>query len=325
MKKLVPFIAILFAASFASAQQLGDGSFETKWKLHAETGRSDWPSYWDYSQEDEDDLIRTLNSLTDLNIGEFVTEPTAFREENDVKDGNYAIRVRTASFSNVLLVPGVFGTISNDYVEEYLDQDNGGWIGVTSEFNFIPEKLEGYYKYAPVNGDSGVIEIALYNEDLVIASGKLMLYNTVSEWTKFEIDVVNTLPGAQATDLRMLFISSAGYNFDDLETCQGQVGSTLWIDDVKFNYEPSLTESIMPDLNVKTFPNPASESVTFQFDQTVQGKLVIYTIAGAEVASFPIDRERMDVNISNWAAGTYLFRVIDNNSIKKSGKFTKVQ
>lgn len=325
MKKLVPFIAILFVASFASAQQLDDGSFETKWKLHAETGRSDYPSYWDYSQEDEDDLIRTLNSLTDLNIGEFITEPTAFREENDVKDGNYAIRVRTASFSNVLLVPGVFGTISNEYVEEYLDQDNGRWIGVTSEFNFAPKKLEGYYKYAPVNGDSGVIEIMLYNEDFVIASGKLMLYNTVSEWTKFDIDVTTIIPGAQVTDLRMLFISSAGYNFDDLETCQGQVGSTLWIDDVKFNYESSLTENIMSDVKVKTYPNPASESVTFQFDQPLQGKLAIYTIAGAEMASFPITGEQMNINISNWATGTYLFRVIDNNNIRKSGKFTKAQ
>lgn len=321
MRKFLFIILALTWVSLSSAQQdnyyFEDGSFENKWEKF-ETGRSDFPFYWDYSLRDEEDLLRTLNSLTDINIGEFITEPTAFRVEDDVVDGNYAIKLTTAKFSNQLLVPGAFGTISNTYINEYLGD---GSIGVVAEFDQEPKKLTGYYKYLPVNGDSAVIEVELFDYDFKIASGVLKIYETVSEWTPFEIEIVNTVPGANVTDLRLLFISSAGYNFDDLMECKGHVGSSLFIDNIQFSYESGLKENIISDVKVNIFPNPATETVTLTFDRNLSGNLVIYNLLGAEIATYPMNGERMDINVTSFEAGTYLFRVIDQNQISKSGKF----
>ncbi|MDR2979509.1 MAG: T9SS type A sorting domain-containing protein [Bacteroidales bacterium] len=317
MKKMLFFVLICLFTGVLSAQRLDDGSFENKW-LQYTTTRTDIPVYWDYSHSETDDIIRTINSLVVIPNAVVRTELTAFRETEDVKDGDYAVRLTTVTFDNILLVPGVLGTITDDFISDYI---NAGGINVQAEFNFAPLALTGYYKYLPVNGDSAVIEVELYNEDIVIGSGKFIQRNRVEEWTEFTVNVHHNVPGSAVTHIRMLFISSAGYNFEDLMSCKGQVGSTLYIDDIKFSYESSITESILSDVKVKTYPNPATETVTFEFDQQMKGDFFIYNTLGSEVASYPLAGETLNVNVSTLEAGTYLFRVIDNNNIRKSGKF----
>lgn len=205
--------------------QLPDGSFENSWvEFTAEKGK-----YLDFKTS----AFTTLNILYELPDDPLPGKLTAFRT-NDAQDGQYAIKLVTADLSGMILVPGAFGTISRDCVGEFL---NTGGITIKKEFSYKPVALTGYYKYEPVNGDSAVIDMAIYSGNKEIASALLKEKNTVSEWTPFTLTLNYTDPTANATHLKLLFIASACYDFSKLQECQGQVGSTLYIDNLKFVYE----------------------------------------------------------------------------------------
>ena len=307
---------VCFSLFFSlSAQNINDGGFESKWEtIQGFTG-----PYEDYSNSDKTDLIKTLNSLIDFeDIIE--TELTAFKESPG-HDSDHAIRVVSKLFSGTLFVPGAFGSLTEGYAEEYLAT---GGITVQLPFRFKPLKFTGFYKYTPVAGDSAVIELEMYDEDLLLGGGYFREKNTVSDWTSFEIVVDYEIDYADPNEIRLLFVSSAGYDFGDLENCKGQVGSTLYIDDIAFHYELGLVEPLMEKCKVNVYPNPVMETVNFEFEKEIEGRLVIYNLQGMEVASSNFERgKNVNINLSNLATGTYLYRVIDGNLILTSGSLIK--
>ena len=204
--------------------QIPDGSFEADWKEYsAEKGK-----YMDYYSA----AFTTLNLLYELPDDPLPGKLTAFRS-TDAQDGQYSMKLTTADLSGMILVPGAFGTLSRDFVGEFL---NTGGITVKKEFKYKPVALTGYYKYEPVNGDSAVIDMAIYNGTTEIATAVLKEKNAVSEWTPFTLTLNYTDASANATHLKLLFIASGCYDFSKLQECQGQVGSTLYIDNLKFVY-----------------------------------------------------------------------------------------
>lgn len=314
MKKTITFLSLLLCVFSISAQQIEDGSFETKWTQFNTIGRG---PYWDYSQEDEDDLFRTLNFLYEIPDGIVETALTAFRE-TDAQDGNYAIRVTSTYFENILFVPGVFGTISNDFVREFLDTRG---ITIVTEYGFKPTALKGYYKYLPEGRDSASIEIDLYNYDVRIGGARFVEYEPVREWTAFDVPL-HYDHAASATHMRLIFVASAGYNFDNLEACKGNPGTSLIIDNVWLEFPNGLREPLTSKVKVNVYPNPASEVVKFDFEEAVRGKLVIYSMNGAEIGETTINDQQVVYNVSGLSSGAYLYRVIDGNTILSSGKFS---
>lgn len=208
----------------AFTDQIPDGSFENCWKEYkAERGM-----YLDFKTS----AFTTLNLLYELPDDPLPGKLTAFRSE-DAQDGKYSMKVVTADLSGMILVPGAFGTISNDFVGEFL---NTGGITVKKEFAYKPVALTGYYKYEPVNGDSAIFDMAIYSGTKEIATAVFKEKNTVSEWTPFTLTLDYTDQTANATHLKLLFIASACYDFEKLQECEGQVNSALYIDNLKFVY-----------------------------------------------------------------------------------------
>jgi len=323
MKKIVFSLVLLSIVLLGFTQNqppLEDGSFETKWEYI-----TDAPSpFWDYSLNDEEDLFQTLNGLYMIPPTDGITTKlTAFRE-SDAQHGNYAIKLVSTNFpgfGTTGFVPGAFGTITNDYIETYLAE---GFIDVKMPYIFKPLGLSGYYKYVPVNGDSAVIEMALYNEDIKTMEGYKKLKNQVNQWTEFTVWQNEAYPGAaqaNVTHLRLLFISSAGYNFNDLEACAGQLGSALYIDNLRWEYTQGLQENMLNSVKTSVFPNPSVENVFFLFDKELQGELVIYNMSGQEMMSIPVDGCQTQCSVTDLEAGNYLFRVINGKQILSKGKF----
>ena len=319
MKKLFFLSGLLLMASMLFAQsqeQIVDGGFETNW---VQKNSSRGP-YWDFNVNSTD-MLRTLNSLYSLEVQVMETKLTSFREINPYA-GQYALRMETVKLANTLLVPGAFGTISPDFVDEYLDPNGDHSIGLLAEFYSKPKRLTGYYKYAPVNNDSACIELELFDYPTRIASALWKEKNAVSEWTKFDIPINYTSEDRAVSDIKLIFASSGGYNFDQLDECRGQVGSKFWLDNIAFEYhDVGLREPLMERIYSKASPNPANTIVTISFDKTIDAKLVIYNILGAEVATQPISGNTVEANVSHLASGSYLYRVIEGNIIRASGKF----
>ena len=323
MKKLI-FFAIAFSSISLFAQRvLENGNFENAWETVNWTGGS----YEDFSYSNTSDLLQTLNVLVQIEAMEIPTTATAFKVVDDVFEGNHAIKVVSTRFggqgTSSLFVPGVVGTIPDDFHVTFLATDG---IYVTLPFNDKPKTLEGVYKYFPVNGDSAVIEVELYEDNLQLACGYLRQKDTVSEWTLFKIDIeYDPLfeEDGEPTDLRMLFVASAGYDFNDLFNCQGQVGSALFLDDLKFGYETGITEYLMPKVAVNTFPNPVAETAQFDFDKEVNGYLAFYDMQGRTVTAVTVEGNSTKVNLSDLSHGTYIYRLISGNEILCTGKIVK--
>ena len=323
MKKWIFFLAALSSMSlFAQQPELENGDFEN-WEIITWGGGN---TYEDYSATNTSDLIKTLNSLIPINVMGIPTSATAFKV-NEAFEGNHAIKLVSAQFGDSttsnLFVPGVLGTIPDDFAETFIATDG---IYVTLPFGYKPKTLEGAYKYFPINGDSAVIEVELYEDNLQLACGYLRQKDTVSEWTLFKIDIEYDAlfeEDGEPTDLKMLFVASAGYDFEDLFNCQGQVGSALFLDDLKFGYETGITEYLMPKVAVKTFPNPVAETAQFDFDKEVNGYLAFYDMQGRTVTAVAVEGNSTKVNLSDLSHGTYIYRLISGNEILCTGKIVK--
>jgi hypothetical protein len=312
---LMLFASMAFVYSQPQEEPIEDGGFENKWVQKS----SPRGSYFDFNPGD-DVLLRTLNSLYEIEIiPEFTTQLTCFRESNNPHSGQYSLRMETVSFGNLLLVPGIYASIPKDYVDQFIDTEG---FEILSFFESKPKKLTGYYKYAPVNNDSAAIEIELLNYDVRTAYALWKEKNTVSEWTRFEIPINYVNEWFDVTDLKLIFASSAGYNFANLMDCKGQIGSKFWIDDIAFEYGGSgLCEPLMDRTCSTAFPNPANTTISISFDKVLNGKLVIYNMLGAEVSTLTVNGNSVEANISHLTTGSYFYRVIEGNIIRTSGKF----
>jgi len=317
MKKLFLLSGLILSVSLIFAQpkqQIKDGGFE-KWKEYpAERGK-----YWDLEVE-KTDMLRTLNSLYALEVQEFRTELTSFRDTTSPHGGKCALRMESVSFQNVLFVPGAIGTVPENFAALYI-KDKG--FELSADFESKPLRLTGYYKYAPVNNDSAAIEIELTNYgEFTIASALWKEKETVSDWKEFDIEIKYTVHEyMDVTDLKLVFAASAGYNFKKLETCKGQVGSKFWIDDIAFEYGNGLKEPLMERTHSKAYPNPATTTVNISFDKVLKGNLIIYNMLGAEITTQPVNGNSVEANITHLATGSYFYRVIEGNLIRTSGKF----
>jgi hypothetical protein len=85
--------------------------------------------------------------------------------------------------------------------------------------------------------------------------------------------------------------------------------------------------SIVP---FSAYPNPAIESITFTYDFSANindGKIIISTEAGKvlNTLTMPKNKNKIDVILTNYASGIYLYQVICDDKTFKSDKFTVVK
>ena len=270
----------------------------------------------------------TLNGLYELDGDEMSTYPTAFRETENVHGGNYAIRLTSTYFGgNAIFVPGALATLNepvlNDFVDDYVN--NHGVIKLTETFAFKPWRLTGYYRYEPVEGDSASIDMKFYfSPTNVISTCEKFIIHETSEWTPFDISTGLENSYLDVKLMSMVFSASANYNFDNLEECVGQPGSSLYLDDIAFRYDNSpmgLVEPLIPVVKTTVYPNPSADMVHFDFNKEVSARLVIYNINGAQIFEQNVNDNHAEYNASALSNGTYLYRIIEGNTILSSGRF----
>ncbi len=100
----------------------------------------------------------------------------------------------------------------------------------------VPTMFRGHYRYTPVAGDSAVIYAMFTKWDgtkrVVLGEARLKIQQDVPVWTSFQIPVPAL--DQQPDSMSVVAASSAGG-----ENFRGSVGSTLWIDDLSFGWDPT--------------------------------------------------------------------------------------
>ena len=209
-----------------------DGQFELGFKKDAVDG----VEFDNYANE----LLRTINDLHALDKALGGPGPlTTLKACSDI-DSRYALKLVTGLLPGnedvpPVLIPGAIGTLNNNFIREFLDN---GAISTKKPFTQKPIAFKGYMKYAPVAGDSAAIDIEIYNGNDVIGSGKLIQKSAIGSYTPFEVAIAYKPEASNlsATHLKLIMSASAAYNFNDLMNCHGQIGSTLYIDRVWWQY-----------------------------------------------------------------------------------------
>ena len=129
-----------------------------------------------------------------------------------------------------------------------------------------------------------------------------MTTKEAGSWHQFNVD----LRAYQGQDI---YVAIVHYNCTD----QFMVN----VDDVLLvrQYDPTwgISEGAMVTCHV--FPNPASEFLMVESDDTVN-HYEIYNIVGEMLMSKPVDEKRFNVNVSELPAGTYLIKLASEGMVK---------
>ena len=320
MKKITfLFLSFSFFLSpfFVHAQsyQLPDSGFETGWV--EEDGFNG--KFWEYTT----DFFYTLNSLYALPNDPLPADITAFRDPN-AQSGNYCIKLVSGIIpigETVVFLPGMVGTINKAFVEEFIGSE--GEVTLTSDWNYdTPHSLEGWFKYKPVNGDSALINIGFSDFDEEVFVEKMIIKETVTDWTHFVIPIPEQYTNKDYNRIRVLFVASAGVNFDMLMFCKGQLGSTLCIDNIFLNYSNGIRQNLFSSLKASAYPNPATtEVINIETNENFTGKIMVYSILGGCVMEEKVDGVFTQLNISSLPAGNYIYKLMNENTIFAQGKF----
>lgn len=182
------------------------------------------------------EFLQSLNELASVPPEASGPGPVTADTVTDCMQGKYAVRLTSKNFvltqTITIFIPGYIGA-------SVLDIPNAT-IHLGRPYTQRPQKLQGYYKYAPAGSDSALIQIALtrYNTGAgkrdTISYNRIMIKNAVSSYTQLDQTLTYLDLTATPDTLVLIFSASGGIDFTNLQGCSGQVGSTLWVDDLKF-------------------------------------------------------------------------------------------
>lgn len=316
MKKTLVLLAALLTVSFAWAQQLPDGGFE-EWTTGETWDGPDHPAQT--YDELSNSFWQTLNMLSTLPPSMGTGPIVVFKEQGHT---GFCPRMESNQLTlgeRTIFLPGVVGSITV-IIDKQTAQFGRPYTG-------RPTALKGFMKYKPVEKDSAAIFVEVYKtsengQRQKITRNEVIYKNAIEDWTEFEIPL-EYLSDETPDSICVLFVSSAGYDFEDLFNCKGQIGSTLWVDDCHFegvSDTPGTANEAASVLNVRTYPNPATDVLNVVVEENAQ--LTIFDQAGRVLLQQAVVAGENALNIANLKAGFYTYRVMGAQK-NGSGKFIK--
>jgi hypothetical protein len=323
MRKLILLTIAVFTLNSAFTQSnIPNGDLEDWYQITV----SGSVSYFQPGVPNWNNFLSSLNDLVAVPppIG---PGPETVQRTTDKYSGTYAAKLISASFpisdSVTVFIPGMLGTAQMDYA------NIGAKVGKGCP-GCRPLQLTGYYKAAPVNGDSCSIVIlvsqwntATHKKD-TIGFGRMVEHNQVTTYTRFELPVVYNpeLASVVPDSLTILCVASAGYSVINFMGGVGQDGSTMFIDELMLEYPAGIQQSLMPDVMVNCFPNPAKDVMNVQLSELVKnGTLEVYDLNGKRMGSYPMPGIKGTITVGSFADGTYFFKLKQENHVLNTGSF----
>lgn len=197
-----------------------------------------------------------------------------------------------------------------------------GSLDITSPFSPIPKlgvpftgrptSLKGWYKYTSVNNDSSSIYVKLTkwnsstNTRDVVGFIEKRDYSSVNAYTPFEL-VINYTSTDTPDSITVVFSASAG-----AEQNKGEVGSSLWIDDVSLNYFPaSIEDQKVIQENISMYPNPTVDQLTVISEADISS-YAIYSCTGQMVQTAGFNVASKHISLKDLTIGHYMIHFFDS-------------
>lgn len=176
-----------------------------------------------------------------------------------------------------------------------------------------PTSLTGYYKYAPLNGDTMYINLHLFKNGTDVSYGNFTSTASASSWTPF------TFPLSSYASADSGNIIIAAYNADGANFVP-HGNSILYVDNLHFD---SLITSVnyrylgnhMPSSNIVNLFNSSLSSISFTLSSNQLVSLKVLDLRGHEMATL-VNNQMMPAGIysKHWNTGAmpngvYLYRM----------------
>ena len=194
-----------------------------------------------------------------------------------------------------------------------------------------PANAEFWYKYTPVGTDTAsfVMWLTKWNGTSrdTVAYAYWETTAALSAYAKITAALVYK-PGSIVPDTAGIIFSATGTG---CLTC-GNVGSTLWIDDLDFLGTNGINENPSSS-GVTLYPNPASDRITITVDGNTAVSASVYDATGravavsSELTQTSVIRQRTGtIDTSSLPSGLYSYSVIDKSgNVINAGKFNVVK
>ena len=327
MKQLFTLILLALALNSAYSQSpilkdnivIPNGNFENWYNVVVNPSLN----YDDIGTGPTDNWTATLNSLAAVPPSAGGPGPVTVFKSTDMHSGNFAAKAVSANFPLgpvTIFIPGMIGTAQMDMVGVR------ALIGKPCA-DCRPSHFKGYYKFEPVNGDScsAVILLSKWNSTAkkrdTIGYGKMVQHNAVSTYTQFDIPVTYTGTGV-VDSISMLVVSSAGFNVINFIGSVGQVGNTMYVDDLTLDYPSGIQQVLMPEVGVNVYPNPASDIMHIDLSKEVKNSsFEVFNTAGKLVGSYGMSQKTNAIPVYSLVNGAYYYRLISGKDLLNTGSF----
>jgi hypothetical protein len=122
--------------------------------------------------------------------------------------------------------------------------------------------------------------------------------------------------------LTILLLSCGGFNASNMFGSVGQVGSRALFDDVNLSGFSGFPTLMLPSVNVKLSPNPASQYLKIELGSNIEkGYFEVYDAQAKLIRQVPMNGNSGQIGVSDLSAGMYYYKLTENKKLLNSGTF----
>ncbi len=285
------FLSLFLFSIISQAQTLPNPSFED-WVIAGTACEN--PQSWD-----------TPNSGLSL-----FSVCSVFKEESLVNTGSASVKMVTTLVPLInLRAPAA---ISNGtLVVNASDPFNSIVRGGTPIWG-RPDALIGFFRYQPEGGDSLTIRVRLFSisgaDTTLIAEDEFFSFGATTGFESFNLPI-NYLSSEDADLAQVLARSTRN-------TKDATVGTTLWLDDLRFTGISGLGQQGNMPFAFTLYPNPATDYLVLDNAYTSEAHWELLSVSGSVALRGVLTPGQQSIDLSGLFQGLYVFRALDSRSGK---------
>jgi hypothetical protein len=270
-------------------------------------GFENWSTYNGFIEVPDNWFVETITtSITDSSGTYIVDVISSAAQTTDSYAGNYAValsnKLSFIYYGDTCSLFGKMFTLPPDSSVQNLKPAFPVSARHTS--------LNGYYKFTPENGDSCQFIVAVYKYGYVNPVNPL--YGNIVG-LGFLCKSTSYFDSSAIPDSASIALSAyKQIDFTIMNSCSPLGNSVLYVDNLCFDtLIASMSEQTAKNTLFSLYPNPASDIVTLNIDNTNNADLTlnIYNVIGTLVKSEMLKQNQRQINIGDLSNGVYMVTI----------------
>ncbi|MDP1725902.1 MAG: T9SS type A sorting domain-containing protein [Bacteroidota bacterium] len=236
------------------------------------------------------------------------TGPLGIVKTTDAHGGQNAVLIRTITDNSGKKEAGFLNSGEPDFLS--------GEMNDKFKITGNPTTLKGFYKYQSNSRDIFFINMVFYKNGEPVGTAGFTDSVSKSMYTPFSVPVI--IEGSVIPDSASISVM-VGLSESQI------VDASLYLDDLSLGYENTGVSDLQSgNLQVKVYPNPATENVFIDFEQKTPGFVTakVRDITGKEIAAICNDKQYaggkhlLEWDASGVPAGIYFIQVYQQSAHK---------